>query len=1056
MSLRPHSLEVEGFMTFHERQEIDLTTSPILLIAGKNGVGKSSLLNAITFALFGLAFGKERGYDSVIHDRADKARVVFTFWVDDALYRVTRVVQRRKMGVQSDGLVEVHDGRGWVPIPHTRKINEMEDWIRRRLKILPASLLSSVMLMQNGWHALLAGSPAEQRRIFNNITGGDFYEFLASYVTKEANRAEGRVKYLNTKLEEMEPVPEGVLQQAREAVAEAEARLVEAERAREAAVLQLEAARERERYAKEVARLEDEVGRATALAARVDELREARDAAQVASDQCMAVGAWVKMSAAFDQTVAEEKDVSTRLRELRARYETLRNEVCQLREEEERAKATLREREAAVQEARRAHELAESRLRTVEERARIVADCERIRREIDELGRALADWDRVAVLVAQRNDLVELRRCVDALETALHERDAARLDVSSEQAALATIDDRIRKADEELRQAEQALSAANERVVAAETVVVAARGAEQNLLATIEARRTALNGDVCPSCARPIDVHLRQELREEEERLQKELDLARGRIEQAMSALDGARRGREDAERAVRDLLARREALRHEANMIMSRIEALKERERARHQAAVQAWHAALGRAAVLQIDVGNPQTAEAKIRLVEELEARSAEIATVEPVYQEMTRKRALRDRLAEDLGRLERDLARLPAVDLSLEEARNEAKRAKSVLDEAENAVRTAYEQAETKSREAQERERVLGEVFAEGQALRGRLDALVEKRKQQGEMRESLWEQAVSAGWPADRIPSQDDVDRLKEAASLLPELRRQHDAAERARRELDDLRSRLQVVRGELERVASAPDVETARRRDEETRVALEEAKRLVRERRDAMKELEARDARRRALVAELEAIDKDAARLKALVQPLGRSGLQARLLHRELARILEAANDVLDRLSEGWLQLELHIGEETDEFQILVRDALAPDRPKEFAYISGGMKFRVAVALAIGIGQYLSTRSGTHRIEMLVIDEGFGALDEEALDAMLEELERIAHDVGTVVVVSHAEKVKEVLRDGYLVVRDRHTARVLPLGSPEALRAEAAETEESEFEEIGVG
>src|SRR5690606_22979133 len=134
----------------------------------------------------------------------------------------------------------------------------------------------------------------------------------------------------------------------------------------------------------------------------------------------------------------------------------------------------------------------------------------------------------------------------------------------------------------------------------------------------------------------------------------------------------------------------------------------------------------------------------------------------------------------------------------------------------------------------------------------------------------------------------------------------------------------------------------------------------------------------------------------------------------RLMHRALVGIIQAANDVLSRISDSKLSLELHIGEDDDDFQIKVRDALAPDRPRSFTFISGGMKFRVAVAMAIGIGQYLSAQSNTHRVEMLIIDEGFGALDEDAFDVMLEELDRIAADVGTVVIVTHNPKVRQAI------------------------------------------
>lgn len=93
----------------------------------------------------------------------------------------------------------------------------------------------------------------------------------------------------------------------------------------------------------------------------------------------------------------------------------------------------------------------------------------------------------------------------------------------------------------------------------------------------------------------------------------------------------------------------------------------------------------------------------------------------------------------------------------------------------------------------------------------------------------------------------------------------------------------------------------------------------------------------------------------------------------------------------------------------------------PLRP--FEYISGGERFRVAISLAVAIGQSIS---GGRTVDTLVIDEGFGSLDEVNRDLLVDELQRLSRDVlqgGRVVVVSHQEDVCEKFGDRYHISKD---------------------------------
>lgn len=105
-------------------------------------------------------------------------------------------------------------------------------------------------------------------------------------------------------------------------------------------------------------------------------------------------------------------------------------------------------------------------------------------------------------------------------------------------------------------------------------------------------------------------------------------------------------------------------------------------------------------------------------------------------------------------------------------------------------------------------------------------------------------------------------------------------------------------------------------------------------------------------------------------------------------------------------------------------EILVRDLSHPGMPRRaFEYLSGGEKFRVAVSLAVGIGQSIP---GGRSTDTLLIDAGFGSLDDDNLVLMVDELRCLSQEVlqgGRVVVISHREDICEGFAHRCLVTKD---------------------------------
>jgi exonuclease SbcC len=172
------------------------------------------------------------------------------------------------------------------------------------------------------------------------------------------------------------------------------------------------------------------------------------------------------------------------------------------------------------------------------------------------------------------------------------------------------------------------------------------------------------------------------------------------------------------------------------------------------------------------------------------------------------------------------------------------------------------------------------------------------------------------------------------------------------------------------------------------------------------------------------------VDRDHTRHTLLAQLLGRDRLQLYLVRQAERQIVDHANAVLDRLSGGQLYLRLRGGEEGEEpdkaLELEAYNRTTGGQAINVAFLSGSQRFRVAVSLALGIGQYASRQ---HRpIESVIIDEGFGCLDRNGRQVMIQELQNLRGHLHCILLVSHQEEFAEAFNDGYRFELEGGTTR----------------------------
>lgn len=186
---------------------------------------------------------------------------------------------------------------------------------------------------------------------------------------------------------------------------------------------------------------------------------------------------------------------------------------------------------------------------------------------------------------------------------------------------------------------------------------------------------------------------------------------------------------------------------------------------------------------------------------------------------------------------------------------------------------------------------------------------------------------------------------------------------------------------------------------------------------MRERAGSLAEQERSARERLGRKAEIEARAKDlAAKLdtwQTLTNTLRANEFQQYLLAEVEARLLTGAGALLYEISDGRYRLALENGE------YVVQDLWNAGETRGVKTLSGGETFLASLSLAIALSDYLA---GNKILGALFLDEGFGTLDPQALEAVAGALENLRTQGRMVGVVTHVESLSERLPSRLVVTK----------------------------------
>lgn len=214
----PISIKLRNFMAYHSEVLLDFQGIRLAALTGENGAGKSSLLDAITWALWGKARAKRD--DDLIYLGQDEMEVEYTFDLSGDLYRIIRKRDASKRG-RSDLSLQIQDAGGWRTLTESN-LRATQNKISQLMRLDYDTFINSAFLLQGRADEFTTKPPGERKKILGDILGLQIYDEYAERAKARAAEKEREVDRIVVEINQIE------LELAREP--EYQAELVEAQR----------------------------------------------------------------------------------------------------------------------------------------------------------------------------------------------------------------------------------------------------------------------------------------------------------------------------------------------------------------------------------------------------------------------------------------------------------------------------------------------------------------------------------------------------------------------------------------------------------------------------------------------------------------------------------------------------------------------------------------------------------------------------------------------------------------------------------------------------------
>ncbi len=992
----PVTLRLKNFMSYGEAPPVlEFNQFHVACLSGANGQGKSALLDAITWALWGRA-RKAAGHGGIAKDLLrigqKEMHVEYVFDVEGSRYRVLRTFGKVSYGAATT--LELHvrgaDDSRFRPLSGSR-INETQQTINGIVGLDYNTFINSAFLLQGRSDEFTSRPAGERKEILARILNLGRYDILRTLAQKQEKNATDRIVRAEAEIEQLsasltqKPRQKAKLKKLRRAKEKKDVEITLVRKQEQELFGRIEVLRAQGKVLEDLKRdigkiearirkdeeeqkqLRDNMSEANSLITRADEIRNnhhTKTTLEKERDDLDRKGElyrgleqqrdeqWHRLTEAANTI---ERSIQVAKYQLHSDRKTLEN-IEQLEQQRPRILGQIKD----AREARRR----EGKMRVLKDQAATLD------KKIQQVSLDLANerqWlvgqlDALEERCRKENSVVEDEGVVKSRLARLKAKLSNRLGL---EAKLEEVRTRGMQAKQEGGRLQGRLEAQREELKEHKQQVIYLRESKMGL---------------CPTCGSQLTVQHRV-------KVDRDLRTKIKKLEQAIAndAQDQDRvESRRDSLRSrFRELSHQLEQMKPAAQKQVALQESMRHIEERRQQVSTWNEEAKALRKRLETRDFG----AESRRRLTQ-LKAQRASHPFGAAEYESVLKQSAPLELLEEQLAKINAESQKKETLANLIGQSLRKQQQLQQALDSGrevsafkakinllgrkmdnlgyDGARLHAVKQSLSKLSGASEEMANLNNALQNREVWRAQLDD-VDQRLRRGkmELKEKRAQQSVLVGELSELGPLEAELDKEREALSSLE-------------RELGTLQVSLGQVDEKLQQLAEA-----------EWRLGKAQASSKT--------------------------AKGDQVLYKHLATAFGKHGIPSLIIESTIPDVEQQANDLLERLTDGKMRIRIDTlrdkksGGTIETLDIRINDEMGEFRAYET--YSGGEAFRVNFALRVALAQLLAARAGV-RVQTLVIDEGFGTQDEQGVQCLVEAINAIRDDFQKILIITHLPEVKD--------------------------------------------
>lgn len=199
----PLNLRISGFLSYRDPVELDFSLFELACISGHNGAGKSSLLDSITWVLFGEARGK--GMDVInLHQDVKAAEVALTFGYEGNVFRVQRTLPRGKSTVlEFQVLDQTVDNGQWKALTE-KTTRDTQARIEQTLRLDYETFINASFFLQGKADQFTQKKASERKAVLSTILGLEIWDTYKERTAEKRKILEADVQSIDGRVAEID------------------------------------------------------------------------------------------------------------------------------------------------------------------------------------------------------------------------------------------------------------------------------------------------------------------------------------------------------------------------------------------------------------------------------------------------------------------------------------------------------------------------------------------------------------------------------------------------------------------------------------------------------------------------------------------------------------------------------------------------------------------------------------------------------------------------------------------------------------------------------------